>query len=179
VIRSGEISTVIMISAANDADASFPLRVQATATVNGQIVTRELKTEERIPIVSVTPPPELLVWTEPAQVALEPGGHAFVTIKIKRERGFEGRVPFDVRNLPHGVTVTDVGLNGVMITEEEVTQRFRLAAESWAPPMEQPVFVVGRIETASPQRSDFPANPFTLKIQPREIKESPAKSARK
>jgi hypothetical protein len=179
VIRAGENSTVILISAANDANASFPLRVQATATVNGQIITRELKTEERIAIVSVAPPPELLVWTEPAQVALEPGGHAFVTIKIKRERGFEGRVPFDVRNLPHGVIVTDVGLNGVMITEEEITQRFRLAAESWAPLMKQPVFVVGRIETASPQRSDFPAKPFTLIIQPKENKESPAKSAQK
>jgi len=179
VIRSGENSTVILISATNNANASFPLRVQATATVNGQLITRELKTEERIALVSVAPPPELLVWTEPARVALEPGGHAFVTIKIKRELGFEGRVPFDVRNLPHGVIVTDVGLNGVMITEEEITQRFRLAAENWAPPMEQPVFVVGRIETASPQRSDFPAKPFTLIIHPREIKESPVKSVQK
>ncbi len=168
VIRSGQNSTVITISAASDATASFPLRVQATATVNGQTITRELKTEERIAVVSVAPQPELLVWTEPAQVVLEPGGHAFVTIRIKREREFAGRVPFDVRNLPHGVIVTDVGLNGVMITEEETTQRFRLAAEGWVKPMEQPVFVVGRIETASPQRSDFPAKPFRLIIQPKE-----------
>jgi len=168
VVRSGQNSTVILISAANDAAASFPLRVQATANVAGRAITRELDTEERIAVVSVAPPPELMVWTEPAQVALEPGGHAYVTIKIKREREFAGRVPFDVRNLPHGVIVTDVGLNGVMITEEEITQRFRLAAESWMKPMEQPVFVVGRIETSSPQRSDFPAKPFTLIIQYRE-----------
>jgi hypothetical protein len=173
VIRSGQNSTVILISAANDASTSFPLRIRATATTNGQTITRELKTEERIAVVSVAPPPELLVWTEPAQVVLDPGGHAFVAIRIKRERGFAGRVPFDVRNLPHGVIVTDVGLNGVMITEEETTQRFRLAAESWVKAMEQPVVVVGRIETASPQRSDFPAKPFTLIIRP---KESAAKS---
>ena len=170
VIRSGQNSTVIMISSASGADdatASFPLRVQAAANVNGRLITRELDTEERIAVVSVAPPAELLVWTEPAQVTLEPGGHASVTIKIKREREFAGRVPFDVRNLPHGVIVTDVGLNGVMITEEETTQRFRLAAESWVKPMEQPVFVVGRIETSSPQRSDFPAKPFALIIQSR------------
>ncbi|MGE0126765.1 MAG: hypothetical protein AB7U82_01580 [Blastocatellales bacterium] len=165
VIRSGQNSTVIMISAADDANASFPLRVQATANVNSQTITRELNTEERVAIASVAPPPELLVWTEPAQITLEPGGEAFVTIKIKREREFAGRIPFDVRNLPHGVIVTDVGLNGVMITEEETTQRFRLVAESWVKPMEQPVFVVGRIETTSPQRSDFPAKPFALIIQ--------------
>jgi hypothetical protein len=176
LIRSGQNSTVIVISAANDATAGFPLRVQATATANGRTIARELKTEERLAVVSVAPEPELLVWTEPSLVVLEPGGHAFVTIRVKRERGFEGRIPFDVRNLPHGVIVTDVGLNGVMITEEETTQRFRLAAESWVKPMEQPVVVVGRIETASPQRSDFPAKPFTLIIRP---KESATKSAQK
>jgi len=179
VIRSGQNSTVITISTANDASANFPLSVQATAEVNGQTITRELNTEERVAVVSVAPPPELLVWTEPGQVRLEPGGHAFVTIKIKREREFAGRIPFDVRNLPPGVIVTDVGLNGVMITEEETTQRFRLAAESWVKPMEQPVFVVGRIETSSPQRSDFPAKPFTLIIQSKEAKDSPARSGQK
>jgi hypothetical protein len=171
VIHSGQNSTVLLISAANDANASFPLRVQATAETNGQTITRALNTEDRVAIVSVAPAPELMVWTEPAQVTLEPGGSAYVNIKIKREREFAGRVPFDVRNLPHGVIVTDVGLNGVMITEEEITQRFRLAAEDWVAPMEQPVFVVGRIETSSPQRSDFPAKPFMLIIRPKEVRE--------
>ncbi len=165
--RSGQNSTVILISAAQDSEASFPLRVQATADVSGRTITRELNTEERITFASSASPPELFVWTEPAQVTLEPGGHAYVTIKIKRDREFAGRVVFDVRNLPHGVIVTDVGLNGVMIPEEETTQRFRLAAENWAAPMEQPVFVVGRIETSSPQRSDFPAKPFNLVIRPK------------
>jgi hypothetical protein len=171
VIRPGQHSTVLLISAANDASASFPLRIQAIAESSGQPITRALNTDDRVAIVSIAPEPELLVWTEPAQVTLEPGGSAFVNIKIKREREFAGRVPFDVRNLPHGVIVTDVGLNGVMITEEEITQRFRLAAEDWVMPMEQPVFVVGRIETSAPQRSDFPAKPFMLIIRPKEMNE--------
>lgn len=165
VIRSGQNSTVIRLSAAADAGASFPLRIQATATIRGKTVTRELKTEERIAVVSVAPAPELLVWTDAEHVTLEPGGKAVVSIKIKRERGFAGRVPFDIRNLPHGVIVTDVGLNGVLITEEETTQQFTLSAEQWVKPMEQPIFVVGRIETTSPQRSDFPARPFTLVVK--------------
>ena len=109
--------------------------------------------------------PELLVATGEPVVSLEPGGRAWVSISIKRERGFKGRIPFDIRNLPHGVIVRDVGLNGVMITEDETTQRFELSAEAWTRPVEQPIVVVGRIETASPLRSEFPAAPFTLGIK--------------
>ena len=169
VIRSGQTSTVILLSAAEGATTSFPLRIQATAIANGKPIVREWKTEERIAVVSVAPKPELLVWSEPEQVELEPGGKVMVSIRVKRERDFAGRVPFDVRNLPHGVIVTDVGLNGVLITEEETTQRFTLSAESWVQPMEQPIFVVGRIETTSPQRSDFPAAPIRLVIKSRQI----------
>jgi hypothetical protein len=165
LIRSGQTSTVLTISAATDANTTFPLRIQATAKINGKAVVRELKTDERIAVVSVAPSPELLVWTDTQQISLEPGGKAVVSIKIKRERGFAGRVPFEIRNLPHGVIVTDVGLNGVMITEEEITQRFTLAAESWVKPMELPIFIVGRIETTSPQRSEFPAKPVSLIIK--------------
>ncbi len=179
VIRAGQISTVVTISASNDAQKSFPLRIQASATINGKQLIRELKTDERIAVVSAAPPPELHVWTDAAQVALEPGGKVIVSIKIKREHGFAGRVPFDIRNLPHGVIVTDVGLNGVMITEEETTQRFTLSAESWVEPMAQPIFVVGRIETTSPQRSEFAAKPFLLVIKPKESGEGTVKSGQR
>ncbi|HQR34724.1 MAG TPA: PPC domain-containing protein, partial [Blastocatellia bacterium] len=53
VIPSGQTSTVVMISAAANATGSFPLRIQASATVNGQPLVRELKTDERIAVVSV------------------------------------------------------------------------------------------------------------------------------
>jgi len=173
VIRAGQVSTVVTIAAATEATASFPLRIQASAAINGKQVIREVKTDERIAVVSVAPPPELLVWTDAEQVMLEPGGKAIVSIKIERERGFAGRVPFDIRNLPHGVIVTNVGLNGVMIPEEETTQRFTLSAEEWVEPMTQPIFVVGRIETTSPQRSDFAAKPFTLVIRPKPNGQAP------
>jgi hypothetical protein len=77
-------------------------------------------------------------------------------------------VPIEVRNLPHGVIVKDVGLNGVLITEEETTQRFLLDVQPWVRPLEQSIFIIGRIETTSPQRSDFPAPPITLSIRPKE-----------
>jgi hypothetical protein len=178
-LPAGQTSTVIMIGAATDASGYFPLRIQGVAAIDGKPITRDLKTDDRISIVSVAPPPELIVWTEPQQIILEPGGDVWVTIKIKRERGFAGRIPFDIRNLPHGVIVKDVGLNGVMIAEGEETQRFQLAAESWVKPMEQPIFVVGRIETTSPQRLDFPAKPFRLVVRQKNSKESAMKSDQK
>lgn len=168
VIPAGQMSTVLRLSAGNDANAGFPLQLQASTVINGKPFTRIWKAPERVAVVSVAAPPELLVWTSPAEVVLEPGGAAFVDIRIKREGTFAGRVPFDIRNLPPGVIVTDVGLNGVMITEQETTQRFRLAAEPWVKPLTQSVFVVGRIETTSPQRADFPAQPFTLVVKTRE-----------
>lgn len=174
LIRSGQNSTVIALHAAKVANASFPLpsfplRIEASAAINGRQIVHELKTDERVAIISTAPPPELLVLTETERIELEPGGKTTVAIRIKRDRGFAGRVPFDIRNLPPGVIVTDVGLNGVMITEEETTQRFTLAAEDWVKPMEQQIFVVGRIETTSPQRSDFSAKPIVLVIKAKEV----------
>ncbi len=169
VIRAGVNTATILLTAAADASpqASFPLKVIGSALINGKRVTHAPALQEKLAVVRVAETPELLVWTDQPQVTLEPGGTAWVSIKIKREKEFKGRIPFDIRNLPHGVIVKDVGLSGVLITEDETTQRFELAAEPWAHAVEQPIIVIGRVETASPQRSEFPAQPFTLIIAPK------------
>ncbi len=166
VIRAGVNTATILLTAAADVSpqASFPLKLTGSAIIKGQRIVRAPIRQEKLAVVSVSASPELLVWTEQPQVSLEPGGTTWVSIKVKREKEFKGRIPFDIRNLPHGVIVKDVGLSGVLITEDETTQRFELAAEPWAVPQQQPIIVVGRIETASPQRSEFPAQPFTLVI---------------
>jgi hypothetical protein len=156
----------VLLAADPDAKGSFPLRVEGVATINEREVKREVRTEDRLNVVSVAPPPELTVWTELREIAIPAGGQAYVTVNIKREQGFSGRVPVDVRNLPHGVIVKDVGLNGVLITETETTQRFILSVQPWVPPMSESIFVVGRIETTSPLRSEFPALPLKLVILP-------------
>ena len=53
---------------------------------------------------------------------------------IERRNGFKGRVPLDVRGLPHGVRVLDIGLNGVLITERETTRTIVIYAEPWVVP---------------------------------------------
>lgn len=170
VIREGVNTATLLLRAAAEVSpqASFPLKLEGRATIHGRRIARAPIMQEKLAVVSVSAPPELLVWTEPSQVRLEPGGTAWVSIRIKREKEFKGRIPFDIRNLPHGVIVRDVGLSGVLITEDETTQRFELSAEPWARPQEQPIIVIGRVETASPQRSEFPAQPFILIIAPKQ-----------
>ena len=63
-------------------------------------------------------------------VELAPGGRAKVTAKIARANGFAGRVPLSVNNLPFGMTVPDIGLNGILITEEQTAAASRSSPTS-------------------------------------------------
>ena len=100
-------------------------------------------------------------------MTLEAGGTAEVTVSVKREKGFDGRVPINVLNLPPGVRVLDVGLNGVLITEEETSQKFVLEAKPWVKPMEQAIALTGEVETRSPIKSFYASAPILLKIVPK------------
>ena len=73
------------------------------------------------------------------------------------ERSFGGRVPVEVRNLPPRVRVLDVGLNGVLITEDESRRSFTLEALPSAEPGEQMIYVSGQVETRSGQQSSYAA----------------------
>lgn len=168
IIRAGTDRVTLLLHAPVGAAPgfAFPLRVVGTAMVNGRRLVRVPPLRGPLAVVTITAPPELLVATAESVVNLEPGGTVRVSLRITRQRGFKGRVPFDIRNLPHGVIVRDIGLNGVLITEDETTQRFELYAEPWTRPVEQSVLAIGRIETAAPVRSEFPAVPFRLVISP-------------
>jgi hypothetical protein len=52
----------------------------------------------------------------------------------------------DVRGLPHGVRVLDIGLNGILITESEATRTFVIYAEPWLSQMRQPFVVLAQRE---------------------------------
>jgi hypothetical protein len=84
---------------------------------------------------------------------------------VERRNGFTGRVPISVMNLPHGVRVDDIGLNGVMITEEETSRTVHLVAERWVQPLTQPIVIVGRVEVNSPLRNESAALPVELVVK--------------
>jgi hypothetical protein len=84
---------------------------------------------------------------------------------VERHNGFTARVPVSVMNLPHGVRVNDIGLNGVMITEQETSRTIHIVAEPWVAAQTQPILVVGRVEVNSPLRNESAALPVQLVIK--------------
>ena len=84
-------------------------------------------------------------------------------VHIDRRNGFKGRVPVEVRGLPHGVRVLDIGLNGILITEKETTRTIVIYAEPWVEPMAHPIVVLARSERKGTEHA---AKSVLLKVVP-------------
>ena len=184
-IPAGATTTVLMVAAAADASlagqkAALPsmyhrekphdvsgvvsLRLVGRAAIGGQTVVREAESPEPVSVIALAPPPDLVVTTNAQRVELPAGREVTLTVKVERHNGFTARVPIAVMNLPHGVRVNDVGLNGVMITEQETSRVIHLIAEPWVQPLTQPMLVVGRVEVNSPLRNEAAAVPIELVV---------------
>jgi hypothetical protein len=168
-IMPGQDSTVVILSADPDAPLGAPpapIAFVGHAMVNGYGLARTAnadgETGRPLQLASIVPPPDVVVTTEPRQVSIEPGKETTVTLHVERQNGFKGRVPCSVENLPPGVRVVNVGLNGVLVTEAQSSRTFTLRAEDWAQPIKQPIYVVGMVESNSPTR--HPSAPLLLQV---------------
>jgi hypothetical protein len=144
-IPAGENSTAFALSAAADAQTpagQAPLKLVARAAIGGGQVVREATGS----VPKIVEPGDLVTTTEQAEVVLRPGGQVRLTAKIERHNGFKGRVPLEVRGLPHGVRVLDIGLNGILITEKEDSRSFVIYAEPWVQPTTHPFVVLAKSE---------------------------------
>ena len=165
VIESGETAASLLISVAPGTenpkmDSPAAYRVVATATIGGREVTRVIEPDSKGRRVSVGAESKVQVVTDVREAALRPGGETVVEARITRLNGFKGRVPLDVRNLPYGVKVDDVGLNGVLITENETSRKFVLRCEPWVKPQSRLFFVTANVEGGVGNT----ALPLTLRI---------------
>ena len=95
-------------------------------------------------------------------VTIQPGKETRFTVDIERQGKFAGRVPIEVKGLPHGVRVLNIGLNGILITERETSREVVLYAEPWVKPMEHPIVVLARREGTT---GEFAAKPLTLEVK--------------
>jgi len=119
------------------------------------------------------PQPDVVMTSQTREVTLEPGGTAEVAVSITRQNGFGGRIPVEVRNLPPRVRVLDVGLNGVLINEDETKRTFVIEALDNAEPVDQDIYVAAKVETRSPLDSSFAApQAIHLKVKPRTTRTS-------
>ena len=171
VIKPGQVSATMMLSA--DADAKLnraaEMKVTGKATAAGATLEHIANPDDHLKLIALMPRPDVLITAETKDVALEPGGTAQITVSIARQGDFRGRVPVEVRNLPPRVRVLDVGLNGVLITEDESRRSFTLEALPTAEPADQLIYVSAAVETRSTQRSSYAApEPIRLHVRPKQ-----------
>ena len=184
-IAAGADTTVLMVEAAErasfdsqkvvlrsmsggsfDVPGLVALKLTARATIDGRPVRRDADVTDPLSVIALAPDPDLVVTTGARQIEVTAGQEVALTVTVSRHNGFTGRVPISVMNLPHGVRVNDIGLNGVMITEQETTRTIHIAVEPWVQPQKQPLLLVGRVEVNSPLRNESAALPVTLVIKP-------------
>ena len=165
IIEPTENSATLLLTC--DANAvtptmATPFRIVARAQIGTKAITITRFAENVVNsrLITVLLKPDLTAETNKREVVLTPGGTTYIEAAIERKNNFGGRVPLDIRNLPHGVRVTDIGLNGVLIIEQESSRRFALYCEPWVKPQTRPIYVMatpdGGVATS--------ALPLTLKI---------------
>jgi hypothetical protein len=165
-IPPGQDSGTVILSASAQAPmwlAAAPFKIEGRGSVGGRELVRIADSEMPLRVAALMPPPDVVVSTEPRELALVPGETATITIHVMRENGFKGRVPCDVENLPPGVRVVNIGLNGVLVHSSESSHTFTLRAESWAKPLTQPIYVVGQVESNS--TTSHASLPIELKVK--------------
>jgi hypothetical protein len=143
-IEAGQTTTSVALSAATDASAAGMTqpRLVAKAEIGGKEVTHEVT----VGSPKVVDGGDIVTTTNTSAVSITPGRETRFVVTIERRNKFAGRVPLDVRGLPHGVTVQNLGLNGILITEKETRREIVLRAEPWVQPMEMPIVVLARHE---------------------------------
>lgn len=149
-IQAGQTTAYGVLSA--DADAPTPTKensskakVFASARINGKLVKRkplefgEIKLAEKPKLlIRVLPASagDSTANSKPSEIIIAPGQTIPVVVRLERN-GFDGEVKFGTefagRNLPHGVYVDNIGLNGVTLLKGQTERTIFLTARKWVP----------------------------------------------
>jgi len=167
VIEPGRVSTTVLLSADENAhlDRAVPLRVSGKAHDGARQLAHWASPEDKLKLIALMPKPDITMEAKTREVVLEPGKTATVEVEIRRNNNFGGRVPVEVYNLPPTVIVANVGLNGVLITENENRVTFTLQALENAEAIDQPIVLSGNIETRADQQNEYASGPIVLKVR--------------
>jgi hypothetical protein len=160
VIESRQHSTAAALFAGTEPVPAkvAPLKVVARAEIDGREVVREAVGSPP----AVVEPGDLVTTTNLSELVIRPGTEARLVVKVERRNGLTGRVPLDVRGLPHGVRVLHVGLSGILVLPGQDEREVVIYAEPWVDPMERPIVVLARSERKGTEHA---APSVTLKVQ--------------
>ncbi len=126
-------------------------KIRASATIAGREIQHLFP---GLGAIKVGPKPKVTASVYPTDGKTPPKGQAVelfihpgetITAKLRAQRlDFKERIEFggedSGRNLPHGVYVDNIGLNGLLIPEETTERDFFLTATKWAPEGRRQVF---------------------------------------
>jgi hypothetical protein len=158
VIQAGHLQATGSISALPGAGKWTPVKISATAEADGKPITHPageiagIKIEGEAPVlVSLQPAREDHSAPEfsrgdggkPAEITIAPGEAVSAWIVLKRGSA-KGALRFDVENLPHGVVVDNLGLNGITLLEGQDAGEIFIKAASWVPETDRLAFAVCR-----------------------------------
>ena len=136
VIQAGHTDAKGAINAASDAPkpTNSMSKLTASATIAGKTVRKDVNS---FGTIKLGDKPKLFVTLEPASaanpdLAIAPGQTISAMLKVQRN-GHEDLVTFTVDNLPHGVIVDNIGLNGVLIPKGQSEREIFLTAAKWVP----------------------------------------------
>ena len=129
VVRRPQGDAAVDAAQRFDVPGLVTLTLAGRATIDGRTVVRDADITDPLSVIALAPPPDLVVTTGAQQIEVAAGQEVALTVTLERHNGFTARVPISVMNLPHGVRVNDIGLNGVMITEQETTRTMHIVVE--------------------------------------------------
>jgi len=167
-IAPGLDSTTILLTADENAglNDAAPFEITGRASIAGRAIAHQANPNDRMKLIALMPRADVRLLTQTRVVELAPGETAEVTVAAERANGFAGRVPVIVTDLPARVRVTDSGLNGVLIHEDDKTTTFRLWALPNAEPAEGYIYLAARVETRSPQQNMYSAvEPVLVRVK--------------
>lgn len=159
-VEAGHNSTSFALY--GNADTELPKGAQVKLIASAMIGDKEWAREIPLALPNKLGTGDIITTVRQQSVTIQPGKETRFTVDIKREGKFTGRVPIEVKGLPHGVRVLNVGLNGILITERETSREVVLYAEPWVQPMARPLVVLARREGTA---SEFAAKPLTLEVK--------------
>lgn len=152
-IEAGHDSAQAVLSAASDAralpdDAWRKVVWSAKATVEASPREHRIAGPSGVELAKPSP---IYVTLEPAELMIAPGSTISAKLKIER-RNLKDRVLFDVLNLPHGVIVDNIGLNGILIPEGQTEREIFLTCYDWVPETERTFFAQAKTKPAETSR---------------------------
>lgn len=180
IIQAGHaLATGSLHAEANaPANADFSkVRVTASAVIEGKTVTKDLTAAFGQPNLAAAPKfiahlepatndkPTARTTPQPQEIVLAPGESVPAFIRVDR-RDEKGLLNFDVHNLPFGVIVDNIGLNGVQVREGEDVREIFLTAAKWVPEQERLIHAaVASARTEQSSEGLATSYPVLLKIR--------------